>query len=60
MVVAGEASGDMHAAKVVETLLKKNKKLKIFGLGGPLMAKAGMEVRQDLTRQAPSSAFGRS
>ena len=52
MVVAGEASGDMHAAKVIETLLKKNKKLKIFGLGGPLMAKAGMEVREDLTRQA--------
>jgi lipid-A-disaccharide synthase len=52
MVVAGEASGDMHAAKAIEVLLKKNKKLRIFGLGGPLMAKAGMEVREDLTRQA--------
>jgi lipid-A-disaccharide synthase len=52
MMVAGEASGDMHAAKVIEALLRKNKKLSVFGLGGPLMAKAGMEVRQDLTRQA--------
>ncbi len=52
MMVAGEASGDMHAAKVIESLLRKNKKLKLFGLGGPLMAQAGMEVREDLTRQA--------
>ncbi len=52
MMVAGEASGDMHAAKVIRALLQKNKKLNIFGLGGPLMAKAGMEVRQDLTQQA--------
>jgi lipid-A-disaccharide synthase len=52
MVVAGEASGDMHAAKAIEVLLKKNKKLRIFGLGGPLMAKMGMDVREDLTRQA--------
>ncbi len=52
MVVAGETSGDIHAARVIETLLKKNKKVKIFGMGGPLMAKAGMEVRHDLTQQA--------
>jgi lipid-A-disaccharide synthase len=52
MMVAGEASGDMHAAKVIEALLHKNKKLRIFGLGGPRMAKAGMDVREDLTRQA--------
>lgn len=52
MMVAGEASGDMHAAGVIRALLSKNKKLKIFGLGGPLMAQAGMEVREDLTRNA--------
>jgi len=51
MMVAGEASGDMHAAKVIEVLLRKNKNLKIFGLGGARMAKAGMEVREDLARQ---------
>jgi lipid-A-disaccharide synthase len=52
MMVAGEASGDMHAAKVIDALLRKNKKLNIFGLGGPHMAKAGMEVREDLTKNA--------
>lgn len=51
-MVAGEASGDMHAAKVIETLLKKDKNLKIFGLGGPRMALAGMDVREDLTAKA--------
>ena len=52
MVVAGEVSGDMHAAKVIEALKRKDPSLKIFGLGGPLMARAGMDVREDLTKQA--------
>lgn len=52
MMVAGEASGDMHAAKVIESLLQQNKNLKIFGMGGPRMAKAGMDVREDLTAKA--------
>jgi lipid-A-disaccharide synthase len=52
MMVAGETSGDMHAARVIRALLGKEKRLKIFGMGGPQMAKAGMEVREDLTRQA--------
>jgi lipid-A-disaccharide synthase len=52
MMVAGEVSGDMHAAKVIEALKKKDRGLQIFGLGGPLMARAGMEVREDLTSQA--------
>src|SRR5258708_19136782 len=52
MMVAGEASGDMHAAGVITALLKKDKNLKIFGLGGRLMARAGMDVREDLTKEA--------
>ena len=52
MMVAGEVSGDMHAAQVIRALLKKDRALQIFGLGGPLMAQAGMDVREDLTRQA--------
>ncbi len=52
MCVAGETSGDMHAARVIEALRFKNKKLIIFGMGGPLMKKAGMDVRHDLTRHA--------
>ena len=52
MMVAGEVSGDTHAAGVIRRLRLKNKKIKIFGMGGPQMAKAGMEVREDLTQQA--------
>ncbi|HXL73823.1 MAG TPA: lipid-A-disaccharide synthase, partial [bacterium] len=52
MMVAGEVSGDTHAAGVIEQLKTQNPGLKIFGMGGPQMAKAGMEVREDLTKQA--------
>jgi lipid-A-disaccharide synthase len=52
MMVAGEVSGDNHAACVIRQLKLSNKKTKIFGMGGPQMAKAGMDVREDLTRQA--------
>ncbi len=52
LVVAGEVSGDMHAAGVIRQLKSKNSKLKIYGMGGPQMAQAGMDVREDLTRQA--------
>ncbi len=51
-VVAGEASGDLLASRVVRILKKRNPRLKIFGLGGPALSAAGMEVREDLTRQA--------
>jgi lipid-A-disaccharide synthase len=52
MMVAGEVSGDMHAAGVIRELLSRDKKMRIFGMGGPQMARAGMKVREDLTRQA--------
>jgi lipid-A-disaccharide synthase len=52
MMVAGEVSGDTHAAGVIRQLKIKNKKIKIFGMGGPQMTEAGMEVREDLTKQA--------
>jgi lipid-A-disaccharide synthase len=52
MLVAGETSGDMHAARVIRALLAKDRRLKVFGMGGPQMAKAGMDVREDLTQQA--------
>ncbi len=52
MMVAGEASGDMHAARVIGALRARDPRIKIFGMGGPLMAQSGMEVREDLTRHA--------
>ena len=52
MLVAGDPSGDIHAARIVSVLLRKNKNLKLFGMGGPALAQAGMDAREDLTRPA--------
>jgi lipid-A-disaccharide synthase len=52
LIVAGEASGDMHAAHLVQELKKQNPRLKFSGLGGQEMLKAGVEIYQDLTKIA--------
>jgi lipid-A-disaccharide synthase len=52
MLVAGDPSGDGHASRVVEALLRLAPGTKVFGMGGPLLAAAGMDVREDLTREA--------
>lgn len=43
-VVAGEASGDLHAAHVLRELKKLQPGLQTFGIGGDLLAKQGMEL----------------
>ncbi len=52
MFIAGEASGDSHAAAVIRQLRHQNHDLTIFGAGGPQMREAGMELTADLTRHA--------
>lgn len=44
MIVAGEPSGDAHAAALVTALLAANSNLKFFGATGPLMRAAGVET----------------
>ena len=43
-IVAGEASGDLHASEVVHELKKLEPKLTTFGIGGDLLAAEGMDV----------------
>lgn len=43
MIVAGEASGDNHAAKLVERLRERDAALEFFGTAGPKMRAAGVE-----------------
>ncbi|WP_408955155.1 lipid-A-disaccharide synthase [Natroniella sp. ANB-PHB2] len=50
MVVAGEASGDMHAARVVKELKELNHDLEFVGMGGQQMAEAGVELLYDPTK----------
>ncbi|HVE72444.1 MAG TPA: lipid-A-disaccharide synthase [Thermoanaerobaculia bacterium] len=40
-IVAGEASGDLHASEVVHELKKLDPSLETFGLGGDLLARQG-------------------
>ncbi|MDD5347502.1 MAG: lipid-A-disaccharide synthase [Candidatus Omnitrophica bacterium] len=49
LIVAGEASGDLHAANLVAAVNRKFPRAEWFGLGGSLMRKTGVDVRFDLT-----------
>src|SRR5215813_6383295 len=47
MIVAGEPSGDAHAAALVNSLRQREKDLMCFGATGPLMRAAGVETIVD-------------
>ncbi|MBN2354927.1 lipid-A-disaccharide synthase [candidate division KSB1 bacterium] len=44
MIIAGEASGDLHGGRLVQALLQQNPDLAIYGVGGDHMAAAGMKL----------------
>jgi lipid-A-disaccharide synthase len=44
MIVAGEASGDLHGGPLVQELKKRTPQCEIFGIGGDNMAAAGMKL----------------
>ncbi|HPN88080.1 MAG TPA: lipid-A-disaccharide synthase [Candidatus Omnitrophota bacterium] len=52
IIVAGEASGDMHAAHLVKALKQKDTSLVFSGLGGEKMREAGVDIYYDLTQMA--------
>ncbi|HET9985274.1 MAG TPA: lipid-A-disaccharide synthase [Longimicrobiales bacterium] len=47
LVAAGEPSGDLHGAAVAEALRRRWPQARLFGLGGPRMAAAGVELMAD-------------
>ncbi len=49
LVVAGEHSGDEHAARMVAGLLRRRPGLRIAALGGPRLAAAGAQLLLDRT-----------
>jgi lipid-A-disaccharide synthase len=44
LIVAGEASGDLHAANVVQELLRRAPHLTVEGIGGDRMRQAGVRL----------------
>ncbi len=44
LLVAGEVSGDTHAAEVVNFLQQKDPGIKFFGIGGDLLSDLGMKL----------------
>ncbi|MBW2108947.1 MAG: lipid-A-disaccharide synthase [Deltaproteobacteria bacterium] len=47
MIVAGEASGDMHGARLVRAMRHADPELDFFGIGGSAMRQAGVRIRVD-------------
>jgi len=52
ILIAGEASGDMHAARLVDALRQLDPSLTFSGLGGQNMLTSGVRIHHDLTKLA--------
>lgn len=48
MITVGEASGDLHGANVANALKLLNPNVKLVGMGGEAMQKAGVEIIYDI------------
>jgi len=52
MIVAGEASGDLHGGNLVTAMQQINPDITFFGIGGTNMRAAGVDTRVDISRLA--------
>ena len=52
MIIAGEASGDVHGANLARAMLAKRNDLALSGIGGTEMAAAGVRLLYDISRLA--------
>jgi lipid-A-disaccharide synthase len=50
LMAAGEVSGDMQGGFLAQALLARDPTLRFFGIGGPRMKAAGVDLRIDATR----------
>ncbi len=50
MIVAGEASGDLHGANLVRALRLQCPGITLCGMGGPELEKAGVEILYDASK----------
>ena len=52
MIIAGEASGDMHGASLVQEMLKIDPTLNFYGIGGKGLAQAGVKLLANVSEMA--------
>lgn len=57
MIIAGEASGDLHAAKLVREVNQKSNDITFYGIGGNNMSEAGVETLIDSAELAVVGLF---
>lgn len=47
VIIAGETSGDLHGARVVNAMLARNDGISFYGVGGPALQQAGVRLSVD-------------
>ncbi|MCO5045122.1 MAG: lipid-A-disaccharide synthase [Kiritimatiellae bacterium] len=52
LIIAGETSGDLHGARVVEAVRRQRPEINFFGIGGDALRAAGTEVLVDAREMA--------
>ncbi|HSD63940.1 MAG TPA: lipid-A-disaccharide synthase, partial [Ignavibacteriaceae bacterium] len=52
LIVAGEVSGDLIGAALIEDLKKLDSDINIFGIGGDRMSEAGMKIQYHIKKMA--------
>ena len=52
LIIAGEASGDLHGSALITELIKADPSVRIYGIGGENMKSAGMNVLYPIDRLA--------
>lgn len=57
LIVAGEASGDMHAAAVVKSIRQRMPEAEFAGIGGARMREAGVDILVDSAQMAVVGLF---
>ncbi|MBT8354136.1 MAG: lipid-A-disaccharide synthase [Desulfofustis sp.] len=57
MIVAGEASGDLHGSRLIASMLERDPSLHFCGIGGPEMKRCGVGLLYDAAKIAVVGIF---
>lgn len=57
LIIAGETSGDIHAANLIQSLRKLNSNLRFFGIGGKRMESQGVELIERMEKLSVVGIF---